>query len=267
MSDELPDATPEEQDRWIFLQASIWPDLSRGIPKYHREYWHFVNHPFFLSDLDEMALKKSREPNTSVVLPSPLADAAKLDLNCMQAFKLCVRELSDSHSTANEKAICYCWLLHIAGDSHQPLHSTSLRSRARFNQPEGDRGGHLPIVPIEKATNLHAYWDSLYGGRQPFKDIMDRTCKVLTPDVKIAAEAAREILRIELWIDESHKLAKTEDVYSKEFLAAVSAAEDSHKKPKPVELSADYQKRARQIADKRVAEAGYRLAEILKQID
>src|SRR5262245_37211349 len=29
---ELPNANPDDIERWIFLQASIWPDLIRSIP-------------------------------------------------------------------------------------------------------------------------------------------------------------------------------------------------------------------------------------------
>ena len=37
------------------------------------------------------------------------------------------------------KAMAYCWLFHLVGDIHQPLHCTALFSAEHF--PKGDRGG------------------------------------------------------------------------------------------------------------------------------
>ena len=83
--DEMPEgiqkANAEDQDRWIFLQASIWPDLIRSVPKYHKETWHFVNMPFYLSALDQATLQGVIKPNVSNVLPNPLTPAARDNLN------------------------------------------------------------------------------------------------------------------------------------------------------------------------------------------
>ena len=99
------------------------------------------------------------------------------------------------------------------------------------------------------------------------KSIIDRSAKLLTDDVKKAAEASQGSLNIKTWIDESHKLAK-KFVYTKEMLAAVTAGEFDPDVPlKKVDLSPTYQEKAKQIANQRVAEAGYRLAQILKNLD
>jgi hypothetical protein len=222
-----------------------------------------VNLPQFLSDLDELALKDTIKPNTSTVLPTPLTEAARHGLNCMQAYKLCVQQLSDSHTTDQEKAIYYCWLFHIVGDVHQPLHCTSLISRTRFNQSDGDRGGHLPV---KQASSLHSYWDGLFGEEQALKQITDKTRGLLTEQVRKAAEEAKNVVNADIWVQESHKVAK-EHVYAPDILAAVAAGEDSHRPLKRIDLSDAYQKRAKEIADQRVAEAGYRLAEILRQLE
>src|SRR5262245_28017257 len=53
MPKEIQKGSAEDQDRWIVLQAAIWPDLIRSIPKYHKDTWHYINKPHYLSALDE----------------------------------------------------------------------------------------------------------------------------------------------------------------------------------------------------------------------
>ncbi|MBI3410582.1 MAG: S1/P1 nuclease [Planctomycetes bacterium] len=266
MPEDIKNGNAADRDRWIFLQAAIWPDLIRPVHQYHKETWHFMNLPFFLTTHDKAVLHDVIKPNVSMTLPNPLTPAAKEHLNCVQAFKLCVRGLSDADSTDEEKAIYYCWLLHIAGDIHQPLHSTSLVTRGRFHTSEGDRGGNG--IKIKQGRNLHSYWDGLLGGDQSLNDIKGRTADIIAnADLKKAAEKAAEELDVAAWIQESNKLAKT-FVYDEPIKKEVAAREaDSSQPLQKVVLPEVYLKEAGRIAQRRVAEAGYRLAEILKQIE
>ena len=43
-------STPEEQARWIFAWAAVWPDLAKGQPAFERGSWHYVNLPLALGD-------------------------------------------------------------------------------------------------------------------------------------------------------------------------------------------------------------------------
>lgn len=67
------------------------------------------------------------------------------------------------------------YLLHLVGDSHQPLHSVNM-----FNSKHktGDIGGNLVKIITTSATNstninLHAYLDSM-AGLQSFTERMTR---------------------------------------------------------------------------------------------
>jgi hypothetical protein len=42
---DMPD---EDQDRWIFQHAAIWPDQIRGDGVYDEPTWHYVNFPLFV---------------------------------------------------------------------------------------------------------------------------------------------------------------------------------------------------------------------------
>jgi S1/P1 Nuclease len=266
MPDDIRTSDTQEQERWIFLQAAIWPDLIRSNPKYHKETWHFINRPFFLSAHDKAVMQDLIHPNLKTTLPQPLTTSAREHLNCIQAFKLCVRELTDADSTDPERAIAFCWLLHIGGDIHQPMHSTSLVSRGRFHQSEGDRGGNG--IKIKQGKNLHSYWDGLLGNEQPLNDIKGRAADILKSDtIKQAAEKAAEQLSVEKWVQESHDLAR-KFAYHELILKEVADGEaEPQKKLHSVDLPEEYRKEAGRRAQLRVAQAGYRLAEILRDIE
>jgi len=58
-----------------------------------------------------------------------------------------------------ERALFARYLVHLAGDIHQPLHSVSLYNRT---YPKGDAGGNLLKLKILNGTvqNFHSFWDS-----------------------------------------------------------------------------------------------------------
>jgi hypothetical protein len=264
MPEEIREGTPEDQERWIFLQASIWPDLIRSVPKYNKGTWHYINIPFYLSNLDQAALGDVVKPNVSMDLAMPLSDEARDRLNCVQAVKLAMLSLRDAGTTDEQKAVYYCWVMHIVGDGHQPLHSVGLISRGRFNTSEGDRGGNG--IHVEQGRNLHSFWDGLLGGNQSLTEIRKRTAEILgNEECKSAGEKAARQLAPESWIQESHQLAKS-FVYHKSILDEVAAREASPDQPlASVDLPLQYRQDAGRLAQRRVAEAGYRLAEVIKQ--
>jgi hypothetical protein len=265
MPEALRKGDVADQDRWIFMQASVWPDLIRSNPKYDHPTWHYINVPLFLSPLDKTALQDTIKPNLNMDTPDEMESDKMGKLNCVQAFKHCVAQLSNPKVPAEAKAIYYCWILHIGGDIHQPCHSTSLISRGRFNGSEGDRGGNG--IKIKQGSNLHSYWDGLLGGDQPLTALRGRAKEALDSAENIrAAEKAIEKLSIEDWVKESHALAK-EQVYCKAILDEVTAREaDSMKPLQKVDLPAEYRQEAGKLALRRVAEAGYRLAETIKKV-
>jgi hypothetical protein len=58
-----------------------------------------------------------------------------------------------------EKALYARYLIHLAGDIHQPLHSVALFNRT---YPKGDMGGNKIIITLLNGSesNLHKFWDS-----------------------------------------------------------------------------------------------------------
>ena len=59
MPQAVRNAASDVQDRWIFSQAAVWPDIARSHPEYHHGTWHYINEPVFLTDSDRSALEDS----------------------------------------------------------------------------------------------------------------------------------------------------------------------------------------------------------------
>lgn len=237
----------ELSDRWIFWQAGNWPDVVREIPEdvrplYNRPTWHYVNFPFFVGPERPVEFNRAK-------LPTPPED----NWNIYQAMKHNLDVLR-SDAPPQEKAVAYCWLLHLVGDMHQPLHSLALVSD-RF--PAGDNGGNLILVVNEK-ENLHWLWDSLLGELQTQNDVLS-TYQRLKADAKLwDVDTSGTYVD---WIAESRKIAES-FVYSPEIL---EAQQQPGEMP-PVQLSKEYLREAGAIARARVVAAGLRLATLLKSL-
>src|SRR5207248_2009698 len=102
----------------------------------------------------------------------------------LQAVQMVTTQLRDPATPAPRVAIDLCWLLHLVGDAHQPLHDVSLYSKAYPvakdpGKSSGDQGGNLIYVATadNPSTNLHSYWDGLEGrtfGQAAIRKTADR---------------------------------------------------------------------------------------------
>jgi hypothetical protein len=256
-----------EQNAWLFAHASTWPDLvrdSRGtvdrsdVTRFNRPYWHYINHPVFLNEAERRQL----EPGLRLYVsrePPPERDEASM--NIVQAVKNSTRILQDPQATPQDRAVHLCWLLHLAGDSHQPLHAAALYTAARFRR--GDEGGNQ--LEIEHNWKLHGFWDDQISTDNSFESIRILAA-AMEKDPKLAAigQQAAGTADVEKWIDESRELA-TRFAYSEEVLKLI-AARETHPHLGPLNLSAEYRANAETVAERRAMQAGYRLAALLQQL-
>ena len=128
------------RDRRAFELMARWPDEVRRTP-YDRDSWHF----------DEKVVSAAR-----YALPVAFGEARS-------AFRRNLRLARDGRAPAGDRAVALCWLLHIVGDMHQPLHA-GLWMDARF--PLTDEAGNRSWVraaPGESPQRLHWFWDSAGG--------------------------------------------------------------------------------------------------------
>lgn len=260
----IKDATPEIQARWLFMRAATWPDIARSFKdadreKYHHGTWHYINQPIYLDEASKNALSTQLSANVAISIK---AGDDVLGFNIIQALEYCVAQLKDPRVSQADKAVYFCWVMHLVGDSHQPLHSSALFSQKMF--PEGDRGGN--DIRIAK-SNLHSQWDGLLGNSFKDSEIVGQAVGIeRDPANKRFGESAAGDLNFVTWINESHELAR-EKGYSVEILEAARVSEaEGGKFQKLSSLPQSYYRQAGSIAVKRAAQAGWRLAAVLEGV-
>jgi len=286
---DRPDGVKEME--WAFVRAATWPDWVRdpfgaGLDKekraalkekYNRPAWHFVNLPFVHPDdadkFDAAALRKQAL--------TPELDEKGEPRHALAALKRCTKLLQAADTPPEEKAVSLCWLLHLVGDLHQPLHASALiASKARFDPPfdppHGDEGGNLLAIKVKeddpKAMKLHFFWDALgFSDEPPYPQVEAKVIEWLK-DPKYQRDQFPELKATEFlaWAEESLELAKT----------VAYKGDDGFLKARPLPrhpevdltgldappLPKGYAKAAEDVAAKRLVLAGYRLADQLQQV-
>jgi hypothetical protein len=239
---------------WAILRAATWPDFVRPpkfpklsqkvidaheIFKYHRGEQHFDNRVFAANGFD-----------------GPLPENKG---TIFAALNKAEKDLMDPSLADADKAIALCWLLHLIGDIHQPLHCVALVSQ-QF--PDGDRGGNSMLIG---STNLHSFWDELLGrAGLPFAHL-DDVAVTIHRAPQWQKDALKELKAKEYqdWANESFELAKA--VAYLDGKLKVASAEHKHDDDAQdiPAFPTDYRKNVLPIAQRRIALAGYRLAEKL----
>lgn len=233
-----PGADPDE---YLLMLAARWADDIRGDKAFDRPAWHYINYPY----------QPPGQPAT--VTPRPPDPAA----NIVTAFQLNLAAVKAGPEDV-DRAVPVCWLAHLVGDVHMPLHAVSL-FREAF--PDGDRGGTrfwVRVTPQGKPINLHYFWDGLITNSERYADARN-----VATELRLRKVFARDKLTeladpaFENWAKvESVELARTA-VYrdgklpggATEFTAAA--------------LPADYPTAVKPVAERRAVLAGYRLAAVL----
>ena len=130
--------------------------------------------------------------------------------------------------------------------------------------PEGDRGGNS--VKTKQNGNLHALWDGLLGRDDEFRAARNLALR-LTADEGLnrLGKESQMLLDQVAWRDESHRLAEA-NVYTSDVLEALRKMEAGGGGVEEIELTEEYLKAGGQIAERRVVQAGFRLAELLKSL-
>ncbi len=255
MPQDIVSGSRKDKDMWLFQRASYWSDLVPNISdavrtQYHRGTWHYINMPVYLTDDDEKELAGKLSHNMSTTFNPPL----RQNLNVMQALKGNLAVWRDDNASDADKAVALCWILHLTGDLHQPLHNVALFSRAFF--PEGDRGGNsIAIERTGRDSNLHAVWDGSPRSDDDF-----------TPDAGTNSKLANDYINsreIDAWLSE-HQLLAMDYVYADEVRSKLLKRAANQQNPQ-ISLSQEYLSSAKQVAIPQIIIAGHRIAVLLTE--
>lgn len=241
----LTPSDPSVEQVFLML-AARWPDDIRkkkfnGV-NYDKPTWHYVNFPY----------RPPGQPD-SVELPTP--DPSATNILTAIAENL---EVLGSPAPDADRAVALCWLAHLVGDIHQPLHTTTLFTEA---YPDGDRGGnrfHILAPQSSRVTNLHSFWDGLILNNKKLRAVNNRAV-ALRNDPNFSRDKLSELetTNFQDWAKpESFEIAK-KSAYLEGSLAGSPDENDA-----PV-LPSSYPKNAQAIAERRAVLAGYRLADLI----
>ena len=173
-----------------------------------------------------------------------------------EQLKRLINVLADTRAASRDRNEALKWVVHLAGDIHQPLHAAD----------NGDRGGNRVPVALEGVRtrgreNLHRAWDTdlvrlaLHAPerQQPPADI-DALALEASSLVKDAGQGAPDS-----WALESNNLARNVAYHYRGFACDTLPLG-------LVVLDQEYQQQAEAIVRERVLLAGARLAALLNRI-
>ncbi|MBX9689360.1 MAG: S1/P1 nuclease [Candidatus Obscuribacterales bacterium] len=203
------------------------PDSARNIgyaDKFMHKYWHFYDRAF-------------SQDGSKVRFEIP-------DPNAYTQVAVCRKTLA---SDANDELKSYdlCWLMHMVGDLHQPMHCATRASRFA---PYGDNGGNEVWVSDDEnpKMRLHGFWDGCLGSGPSF------TVKAFADSLPGAKKSQVSKLNTKDWLQESFLLTKKQV-----YVPPIKWGNG------PFKLNDSYKQSALELSKKRVALAGMRLASIL----
>jgi len=165
--------------------------------------------------------------------------------------------LADARALPRRKNEALKWVVHLAGDVHQPLHAAT----------HDDRGGNDVQVsffgerdnPPYGTINLHAIWDVHMVRRL----ILDRGGEdaIVAPDIGEAQQAAWGHGSIAGWVRESHALA-----VAVVYPALPAAFSCTGRTAEVLQIDQSYYSRAAPVIESQLRKAGIRLARILNEV-
>lgn len=217
----------------IFAEAATWADEIRDDPRYYdAEREAPVPPPTGLSDN-----RRHRHWHYADRDRNGERGNGELDRRSEELLQLLRRP------PRTEQAVwALPWLLHLVGDLHQPLHTGHAE----------DLGGNRfaienLLTPRQPFTNLHAYWDGLPGRSSLRGDRLQAQVQRL-----LAAHPAPPRGNVHSWYEES-----------RQALQLVYPAQNGTLLPV---IDVEFQRHARDLAERRLVAAGYRLGWALEEI-
>lgn len=237
--------TGADHARRLFMGMARWPDDIRG-GAYDHPSWHAMARPIV-------------DPQNPPPRPPPI----EIAYDGFEALALNVHVFRNRRAPQRERAVALCWLFHLVGDVHQPLHTAEFYS-ADF--PDGDQFGALNFMldpETNKPVNLHWYWDYLVS-RPPTPEAAIAKAAELTRQHPregfdaILVDGAAYTAEFTRWVDESYGIAEAV-AYGPDRPFSLSAAAAQPLQPR-------YAVDSVAAAERHFTLAGYRLADLVRNL-
>ena len=263
------EAKGKERIRRMFLECARWPDDSKFTPRdmltWHTARWAIV--------------AKDASPT---VKAAAAARQGKPAGQALEALALNNAMVANPESSPAERALGLCWVMHIVGDLHQPMHVSDLFSN---DFPTGNAAAGLSYVvdPISKESiPLHILWDtnilripSLPEVEKHTKAFLKKYPRSAFPELK--ATPLSDPNAFTKWAKESHQIAKDwaldlktlpdpnkdqpTDKLIQGMIQFILTGVSPVKGAPP--LPPGYWEKLKNTAERRITLAGYRIADML----
>ena len=248
---------PEIKDS--LLEAAVVPDMLNFNFKGFLAKYHYKDFPeLYRNDNPNFQFPEIDDTNAEFALNSAISIIKDSLVPDSENQKYIKKGFVDSLMTR--------YVVHLVGDVHQPLHATSLFSEILQNGKlvNGDAGGNLISIfdPYKtNSKNLHSFWDNGLGmfpnvSKFPYDDEdkqqINRFAQNLSTEFPASYFGAEvNQLNHKVWIEESHRLASQITYADIDILPVI--------RPEYVIIG-------RGVCKERVALAGYRLANLLRDL-
>jgi hypothetical protein len=255
--------------------AATWPDKVRGDSRFAPVYATKTETPEEKEKREKDNEKKFDLYHFYTVFRDPAKKNIKDALVVLKRFPAI---LTSNKATREAKMIALRYIIHVAGDVHQPLHIGN----------EFDRGGNVCLVnvkpkdPTEEKSyypNLHSTWDDTVVDEvmETIKKTLNKPSQyqvykwMATSLIAKHQDLVNSVQNLdpETWAQESNTFLTTGEVYpdtldnqNRPYCNSDRSKIDKSKIPV---LDEAYFKNAEALAEKRLVLGGVRLAALLKQ--
>jgi len=215
-------------------EAATWPDEMRSAPG---AFW-----------------QKTATPWHYVTLNGIIYDHAPSEGDALEALSRFRHTLQDPNASLADKQLALRFVVHLVGDLHQPLHVGKCC----------DKGGNdVKVTWFGKPTNLHASWDSAIVDDEQLS--FSELAAKLNRHISSADVVTWWDINPRDWISESAQYR--EQIYAN--IPAPKPPKDRKLKKGEValpDLSYDYVYKFTPVMERRLSQAGVRLAAYLNDI-
>lgn len=229
-------------DSSTVVTSACWMDDLKRRGVYQFSNWHFINLPIC-------------DDNETLCESISLSDMLSAGDNIVWAIKEAINVIKSKEAGGFERGFALRNLIHLVGDIHQPLHCVN---RFSTETPLGDSGGNLfHIKNFHGAYNLHELWDSgagLFNNnlKRPLSSVHATYIENWATKIMTLIDPSKIVdgNNITAWAMESIGLS-TKHVYNLPYNSYPTK---------------EYITAAHQTIEYQLGIAGYRLAQLLKQI-
>jgi hypothetical protein len=208
-----------QAEEWRFAHAATWPDTARHfgyvksvrareelVERYSHRRWHYIN------------LRLSVDAQGAY--PAATGALSKDPEDLVRALETIRR--SWPKATTAQRAVSLCWLLHLMGDIHQPLHTVMMVAPGTLEL--GDRGGNEIRVRAGRRgpRNLHALWDGALGKSMSWQELSDLSQRLERDQSVANLPISADPINFANWAEQGRALAR-EAVYTAELRRRLAA--------------------------------------------